>query len=267
MTEPKLSIDALLREVGRRGAPGAKLPNESTVLAYLSGTATELEMRQVRAVVARVPEFRADLIAMAVDLERIAEPSLEASFDATDPGPAPRGAALRTTREPPPGWLDLFAAWLRRPALAFAVVVLLVAIPTYFLVSPDGSRSPIVSGPNPFRRDPARGARASRRGVAGRRGDGAAHGGRRRGPRRRRAPRGAGRCAAAKLVARGDLPTRADRSGAATPPSSSRTCRATCCLPWFSIRREFARASSRSRCAAPKAPARTATYRIRIAEP
>ena len=142
MADRRISIEELLRRVAEEGGT-APIPDEETVLAYLSGTANELEIEQVRDAALSSPGFRRDLADLGGVLEKLEGPSAESEFDAARPGPAPalesvgdRGPRVSGS----PGWLDRIFALFPRPALAFAALLgLIVAPATWWVLHGDGS--------------------------------------------------------------------------------------------------------------------------------
>jgi len=129
-------IDRALQELAsERRDLGA--PNEDTILAYLAGTASELEAREVRAAVLASSEFRDGVARFAEELEELGSKDLARAFDAADPGGAPsmssvlgepEQAAPRASLARTSGWDRMRSLLFGRPALAFAVAALLIVI-------------------------------------------------------------------------------------------------------------------------------------------
>lgn len=135
-----MSIDDALRTLASESGE-ASIPSEESTLAYLSGTATELEIREVREAALLQPSFRQDLADLGSALESIEDPATVAAFDAVTPGRPPALEPDRAAR--PVTWHERYLAMLPRPALAFAVAIVLIAAPVAWLLF-QGDDSPFV---------------------------------------------------------------------------------------------------------------------------
>lgn len=153
-----LSLDDVLVEIGRDLARDVKRPDESTIVAYLTGTANELQIREVRDTVVHSPEFRSELADLKRTMDELAAPELAERFDQQKVGSAPRIESIVIPGEPTAApipvrragwqsWIDAVRSLLRKPAYVYALLLSLIAYPAYRAILPGGPPSPERRGP------------------------------------------------------------------------------------------------------------------------
>ena len=137
-----VSLDRVLVEVGRDLAREVRRPDEATIIAYFSGTANELQIREVREAVVYSPEFRGDLLELKETMNELADPEVAERFDRLELGVAPRFESVLVPGEPTaapisvrrtgrPSWIEAVLSVLRKPAYVYALVLSLIAYPAY----------------------------------------------------------------------------------------------------------------------------------------
>lgn len=168
------ALNAAIRHAVKRLPAADDRVEPEVLLAYLSGTASADQTRQVQALAARSPEFRKELIEIAADLEQLGTDDAAAAFDAHSPGDVPAYATFvgmaptevdpefrasgarargRATEERPSVW-DTLRGIFRLPqsryaiGAAWVVVFALLAYPAYRLLAPttNGAGSIVLTG-------------------------------------------------------------------------------------------------------------------------
>ena len=152
-----VSLDKVLVEVGRDLAREVRRPDEATIIAYFSGTANELQIREVRAAVVCSPEFRGDLIELKKTMDELAAPGVTERFDRLEVGVTPRfesilpgksrAAQISVHRAGWHTWFDVARSLLRKPAYVYALLLALSAYPVYRALLPGQPPRPEISGP------------------------------------------------------------------------------------------------------------------------
>ena len=139
MTKDRLS--RILEQAARELSRPMDRPDESAILAYLSGSANEVQIRHVREAIASSAEFRRDVTEFGRTLDRLGDPDTAVRFDRESVPRAPSDGALRAPPTPRPAaeraakspgrWIGRPLVLFRKPAFAYALMIVIFAYPTY----------------------------------------------------------------------------------------------------------------------------------------
>jgi hypothetical protein len=143
---------------------------ENQLLAYLNGEADETTVRRIRAALVQSAELRQALLEVSRDLDVLDDPATSEAFsaaeepeaptlaaflgeagqkpepvedDVSDPWAETRRRAHEQSRQQQPGFWERLRLWWQQPALAAALVFLLMVYPTakFFMDGDDGGGS------------------------------------------------------------------------------------------------------------------------------
>lgn len=128
-------LDGALRQAARDLTTGGRHPDESAILAYLAGTANELQIREVREALASSPDLRRDVADFARTMDLLDGPEAADRYDRADVPPPPAYKTVRSA-DPGIGWRERLGALVRMPAFAVAFALALVAYPAYRALVP-----------------------------------------------------------------------------------------------------------------------------------
>lgn len=90
-----LRLDALIRASGARPSADFEQPRAEVIFAFLKGQASDSERQQVLRALDSSAEFRAELVAIAQDMEELSGPELEKQMATTHVEPVPDEVVAR----------------------------------------------------------------------------------------------------------------------------------------------------------------------------